>query len=100
MSSRGRLWLHGDRYAGKLSLTIRCAVLDPGVSNQLTEGLLLQHEENSVEQLDVFGEVVQLGSISELSRTLGTSTYVVEDDKFVSPTRAAADALVQAVVPN
>lgn len=81
-------------------MTIRCVAIDPRVSNKLTEWLLFQHEENGVQQLDVFGEVVQLRSVSELSKMLVLSTYVVKDDKFVSPTRAAANTLVEAVVPN
>ena len=81
-------------------MTIRCVTIDPRVSNKLTEWLLFQHEENSVQQLNVFGEVVQLGSVSELSKMLVSSTYVVKDDKFVSPTRVAANTLVEAIVPN
>ena len=62
------------------------------VISSLTQGLLLEEQEDSVQQLEVLGKVVQLDSMLAIMRpgaqTLGTGspTHVVQSDQWRGPT--------------
>lgn len=50
-----------------------------------TQGLLLEEQEASVDQLNKLGEVVQLALLASIPASLDNPTYVVQNDQFVSP---------------
>ena len=66
MCSTRQRWRHGGSSGGKL-LVVRGKDLNEGmepahskVISSLTQGLLLEEQEDSVQQLEVLGKVVQL----------------------------------------
>ena len=72
-----------------------------GIFGRLTERLLLEEEEDSVQQFQVLREVVQLSMVSRIANTICEGPYVVENDQLVGPSaRFGANGIEYAVSDN
>jgi len=55
------------------------------VSVKESERLLLENQEKSIDQLEVFGQIVELPMLVEEYSCVQSSTYIVENDQLSSP---------------
>lgn len=68
---------------------------------RLTQWLLLHHQENSVDELDVLGQVIELEAISIYqSNRASQTTYIVKRNQWLGPAISSADVLIETMSPK
>lgn len=67
---------------------------------ELTQGLLLEKQEDGIQQFDIFDEVIKLERSVQFYARDAVETYIVQSDKWSCPPGACADGIVKPGFPQ
>lgn len=103
--NREKLLLHDDSSVGKLLSTSALFLLITCMAHGRTQGLFLQDEEDRIQKLKIFGQVVELSyavssrhTESPLQRSV--STHVVQRYQWPGPSTISTDGEEYTLLPN
>lgn len=98
--------VQGDRNPRNGSVSNKLSVAEQGSGAMMigvkeSKWLLLENQEDSVNEFEVLGEVVQLGELDNCTRQVGPDgTHVVECNQFFSPAAVVTANCVEDTIAN